>query len=74
MIERNIEEEKLQAWRHGVAGFIERIEHSIVQSQPQPLPEQEPTGEVGRLREEVVELRGKLVELRSRMRGVEELM
>lgn len=74
MVERNIEEEKLQAWRHSVAGFIDRIEHSIVGPQPQPEAEEGGAGEVGRLRAEVVDLRGRLVEMRARMRRIDEVM
>jgi hypothetical protein len=74
MVERNIEEEKLQAWRHSVAGFIDRIESSIVHPQPQPVVEEGGSGETGLLKAEVVELRGRLVEMRSRMRRIDELM
>mgnify|MGYP000880866962 CR=1 FL=1 len=74
MVERNMEEEKLQAWRTSVAGFIDRIESSIVQPQQPTEPGEGGAGEVGRLRAEVLELRGRVVELRGRMRRIDELM
>jgi len=73
MVERNIEEEKLHTWKSSVAGFIDRIESSMVRPREEQR-EIEEGGEMERLREEVVELRGRIVEMRSRMRTIDEMM
>jgi hypothetical protein len=75
IVDCNIEEEKLKAWRESVAGFVARVESGILQpASRMEEAEGEGAGEVGRLRAEVVELRGRVVEMRSKMRRIDELM